>query len=253
MISDAWFLPDGNADAGTIGEAENVNCYPVWKSDLSVFCDKGRHQWEQKVQKATPDTDGRIYQACSICGEEGSIPLPKVSNIKLAGTSYTYTGKAIKPKVTVANAGEELSTDVYDVAYSNNTKVGTATVKVTLKGDYYKGTKILHFKITKAANPLKVKAKKATVKGTKKGKLKSNKTLKVSKVIKVTKKGKGKMSYIKSSGNKKITINKKTGKVTVKKGLKKGTYKIKVKVKAAGNTNFKASKQYKLTIKIKVK
>ena len=82
---------------------------------------------------------------------------------------------------------------------------------------------------------------------------KKSQSLNVSKVIKVTNKGQGTISYAKVSGNKKITINKKTGKVTVKKGLKKGTYKVKVKVKAAGNTNYKASAWKNVTFKITVK
>ena len=42
------------------------------------------------------------------------------------------------------------------------------------------------------------------------------------------------MTYAKVSGNRKISINKKTGKVTVKKGLKKGTYNVVVKLKSKG-------------------
>lgn len=103
----------------------------------------------------------------------------------------------------------------------------------------------------KYANPLKIKAKTATVKYSKLKK--KNQTLAVTKVIKFTKKGQGTISYAKASGNKKITINKKTGKVTVKKGLKKGTYKVKVKVKAAGNKNYKASAVKAVTFKVKVK
>jgi len=52
--------------------------------------------------------------------------------------------------------------------------------------------------------------------------------------------------------NKKISINKKTGKVRIKKGLKKGTYKVTVKVRAAGNANYK-SKTKEVTFKIIVK
>ena len=72
-------------------------------------------------------------------------------------------------------------------------------------------------------------------------------------MIKFTSKGQGAKTYVKKSGNKKITIAKKTGKVTVKKGLKKGTYKVKVKVKAAGNANYKASKVKTVTFKVIVK
>ena len=57
---------------------------------------------------------------------------------------------------------------------------------------------------------------------------------------------------IKYNGNSKITIAKSTGKVTVKKGLKKGTYKVKVKVKAAGTSNYNAlTKTVTFTIKVK--
>ena len=49
----------------------------------------------------------------------------------------------------------------------------------------------------------------------------------------------------------KLTISKK-GVVTVKKGTKKGTYKIKVNVKAAGNVNYKAvAKVVTVTVKVK--
>ena len=42
------------------------------------------------------------------------------------------------------------------------------------------------------------------------------------------------------------------GNITVKKGLKKGTYKIKVNVTAAGNTTYKAvTKAVTVTIKVK--
>jgi endo-1,4-beta-xylanase len=77
-------------------------------------------------------------------------------------------------------------------------------------------------------------------------------SLKVSKVVKFSNKGVGTLSYKKKSGNKKIAINKKTGKVTVKKGLKKGTYKVKVAIKAAGNGNYNA-KTINVTFKVKVK
>ena len=48
-------------------------------------------------------------------------------------------------------------------------------------------------------------------------------------------------------------ISKRYGTVTVKKGLKKGTYKIKVKIKAGGNTNYKQSAVKTVTFKIRVK
>ena len=99
------------------------------------------------------------------------------------------------------------------------------------------------------ANPLKVTVKKLTLK---------YKTLKKKKLILkkakafTIKNAQGKVTFKKISGNKKITINKKTGRITVKKGLKKGTYRLKVKVIAAGNSKYKAGSKT-ITLKIKVK
>jgi hypothetical protein len=98
----------------------------------------------------------------------------------------------------------------------------------------------------KKANTITVSAKKATFKYSKLKK--KNQTLKVEKFLKVTK-AKGTVTYKKTDGNKKITIDKKSGKLTVKKGLKKGTYKVKIKVTAAGTTSYKSG--YK-TVTVKV-
>ena len=50
---------------------------------------------------------------------------------------YLYTGSAVNPAVTVKDGTKTLTkgTD-YTVSYSNNTKVGTATVTITGKGNY---------------------------------------------------------------------------------------------------------------------
>ena len=71
------------------------------------------------------------------------------------------------------------------------------------------------------------------------------------KVVSVTG-AQGRLSYKKLSGNKKISVSAKTGKVTVKKGLKKGTYKVKLRVTAAGSANYMAVSKT-VTFKVKVK
>ena len=101
------------------------------------------------------------------------------------------------------------------------------------------------------ANPLTVKGKTAKVKYKKVKK--KTRTVSVSKVLKIAPKGTGSLIFAKVSGKKKITINRTTGKVTVKKKLKRGTYKIKVKVMSAGNATYKASAWKTVTFKIKVK
>ena len=102
----------------------------------------------------------------------------------------------------------------------------------------------------KAPNSLSVSGKTAKVK--KKKVRKKKQTLSVSKVLRFGDLGQGKLSYRKLSGSKKITINASTGKVTVKKKTKKGTYKVTVLVRASGDDSH-IKTQKKVTFKIKVK
>ena len=171
--------------------------------------------------------------------------------LTLSKTSFTYNGKVQKPTVTLTN-GAVLKEGVdYALDWSNASPKNAATYTVTVTGmGTYTGTAKATFKINKAANPLAVKAKTANVKFS--AVKKKAQTLAVSKVVTFTKKGQGTLTYAKSSGNKKITINKKTGKVTVAKGIKKGTYSVKVKIKAAGNANYNPSAYKTVTFKIKI-
>ena len=63
--------------------------------------------------------------------------------------SYTYRGRGIKPSVTVKYAGVKLTTDDYDVSFSNNTNVGTAYITVTAKGSNTKGSFTRTFTVKK--------------------------------------------------------------------------------------------------------
>ena len=174
--------------------------------------------------------------------------------VTLDKESYEYTGKAIRPAVKVSG----LRPEDYTVSYSDNLKIGTASVSIKAAGDKYKGSITRTFKITKKTNPLSVKGKTAKVKF---GKLKKkDQVLSVSKIITGTKTGHGKMSYKlvsakkgSKSFSKHFKVKAGTGKLTVKKGLKKGTYKLKVKVRAAGDKVFRASPARTVTIKIIIK
>lgn len=101
--------------------------------------------------------------------------------------------------------------------------------------------------VKKSANTVKVTVKKASNK-VKLAKVKKGKVT-IKNVIKVTK-AKGTVSYTKASGSKALKVTKK-GYVTVAKGTKKGTYTIKIKVTAKGNSKYK--KKTVTTKKIKVK
>ena len=74
-------------------------------------------------------------------------------------SKYTYTGKAIKPVVYGGFFLEE-GTD-YKVTYSNNKKIGKATIKVTGIGDY-KGSFTKTFKIVPKGTTISKVAKKTT-------------------------------------------------------------------------------------------
>ena len=172
-----------------------------------------------------------------------------LAGAKVTGiTDKTYTGQALTQSVTVKNGTTVLKSGTdYIVSYKNNKIAGNATILITGKGNYT-GKITKTFKIAKAKQPMTAKAETVKIKF---AKLKSkNQSVKISKAVTI-KKSKGKLTYKKTKGSKQITINKKSGKITIKKGLKKGTYKVKIKITAAGNANYK--KGFKsITAKIKV-
>ncbi|WP_418852349.1 hypothetical protein [Ruminococcus sp.] len=88
---------------------------------------------------------GSKHKECTVCNkvlETAEIPaLSRISiskaSVTLSTSTYAYDGKAKTPSVTVKVNGKTLKKDTdYTVSYSNNTKVGTATLKITGKGNY---------------------------------------------------------------------------------------------------------------------
>ncbi len=73
------------------------------------------------------------------------LPLSSVSVSKIK--DQTYTGKAIKPKITVKSGNYTISSSNYKVTYSSNTNAGTATVTITATGSNTSGSKKVTFKI----------------------------------------------------------------------------------------------------------
>ena len=70
-----------------------------------------------------------------------------VYNVKLSKTSYTYTGKAIRPSVTVTVNGKKISASGYKLYYKNNKNSGIGTVQVRGTGEYSRINKTLTFQI----------------------------------------------------------------------------------------------------------
>ena len=111
-------------------------CHKVIKSQETVA--KKEHKFETITTKATTTENGSVIRKCSVCGEtEHVTTIYSPKTVKLAKTSYTYDGKAKKPKVTVKDSsGNTISSSNYSVSYSSNKKIGQATVKVTFTGNY---------------------------------------------------------------------------------------------------------------------
>lgn len=70
-----------------------------------------------------------------------------VSNVKLNRTSYTYTGKSIRPSVTVTVNGKKIGANAYKLYYRNDKNSGIGTVQVRGIGKYSRINKTLTFKI----------------------------------------------------------------------------------------------------------
>ena len=157
--------------------------------------------------------------------------------------SHQCTGDEITSQTTAASytsAGSTTYTCTYASTNANTTYTGTYTVSIS--------------QLSPEANTITVKAKKVTVKGkTKGGKLKGNVVLKRAKLMTV-KKAMGTVTCKKSgaTGGKLIKVAK-NGKLTLKKGLKAGTYTVKIKVTAAGglvsNVNYNSKSK---TVKVKI-
>ena len=88
---------------------------------------------------------GSKHKECTVCKkvlETAEIPaLSRISiskaSVTLSTSTYAYDGKAKTPSVNVKVNGKTLKKDTdYTVSYSNNTKVGTAKVTITGKGNY---------------------------------------------------------------------------------------------------------------------
>lgn len=78
-----------------------------------------------------------LFAATSVNSFAASKVSISKATITLGTTSYTYTGKALNPSVTVKYKGKTLKKGThYTVSYTNNVNVGTARVTVKGKGNY---------------------------------------------------------------------------------------------------------------------
>lgn len=108
----------------------------------AIMCDGEEHTKVSEITKASTSKDGKIITKCSVCNEElSSIIIYYPKTVSLSTRTYTYSGFALKPKVTVKDLkGKKISASNYEVSYQSNKNVGIASVIVKFKGSKYSGT-----------------------------------------------------------------------------------------------------------------
>jgi len=134
-------------DGASLGES-----YKIW---LAHYTSKttytGSYEFWQYSEKGKVDgISGNIdcnywYMDGTISNNPNAVSMSKA---KVASVpAATYTGKKISPSPQLTLNGKKLilGTD-YTLSYSNNLNIGTATIKITGKGNYT-GTKNISFKI----------------------------------------------------------------------------------------------------------
>ena len=166
-------------------------------------------------QKAADETGSVSFRY--MLRESYESPVPKVfgeqlkdianTKVTLSKTSYTYDGKAKTPVVTVMDDDYLLQeNEDYTITYSDNIKVGTATVMITGIGRYT-GTVSVSFTILQVKKNNVIKSSNIT-------KTVSAKEQKVK--IQATVNDKAKLTY--SSNNKSVKVNS-SGEITIAKNF----------------------------------
>jgi len=248
----------------------------------SLQCEVG-YDWSEEVKTAVADfvpitgfpsfnayVNGKIRKDAYIKYFPGHnrlwVVIPVANDISdgsasLAKTAFTYDGTVKKPgiKSVSLSDGTALTSKNYTVSWldAGGTKVAPKSAgkyQAVIKGKgIYTGSIKRSFTIKKASNPITAKGKTVTAK--KAALDQKNLTYKPAKTMTI-KNAQGKLTYkllsvTNSKYRKYFSVNTKTGVITVKKGLNRGTYRLKIKVTAAGNTNYNsASKELTATIKV---
>ena len=192
---------------------------------------------------------------CDVCGAEISRETKKIEKKQHNWTEPTYEwtadGKACLATAVCQNGATHTASEAGKITSkvktpATYTSMGTTTYTATFENEpFVQQTKDVQdiAKKEKLANPMKIKAVKKTVKV----KPLKKKAVVVKGAVKFTKAAKGTKTYkgvgTNAKSKKALKINAKNGKITVKKNTKKGTYKMKVTVKAAGTNT--GSTQYK--------
>ena len=146
-------FPHSKTDCGAEDEYIEIGVLH-FKEDPYLFCPHESVKYEV-TKKASFSTFGEKTGYCTVCNETTVKSIPAVKKYYLSSTAYTYNGKSRKPAVVMwdtygKNLYETTSTSKngFKAVYSSGRKdVGKYTVKVTLVGPEYSGTKTFSFKM----------------------------------------------------------------------------------------------------------
>lgn len=199
-----------------------------------------------------------------------------LTSTSLADTAKAYTGKKVVMSGAVVKnetTGETvtLPADAITYEFYDSDKVMLKNAPAA-PGTYYAvavyddsvadeydqmGSESDYAKLTiTGSNTLTAKGKTVKLKAKKSGKTKKlakTKSISAAKAYKIKNpQGSLRFAKVNKTGGKKIKVDAATGKITAKKGLKKGKYKVRVKVTASGNEHYKpGSKTVTVTIRVK--
>ena len=101
-------------------------------SDFSII----KESSAQVVVNAVENGNYEGWISAKLTVYESSAKIINFKDVKLENSIMPYTGKAVKPKVTVVVNGTTLGKKDYKVQYQNNKNAGTAFVIVTGKKEY---------------------------------------------------------------------------------------------------------------------
>ena len=163
-----------------------------------------------------------------------SVTVTDMSQVTVVTTPVGYSGSVQKAQVTVTYNGKTLVEGTDYVVIGDTTRTRAGSYPLTVQGiGAFTGTKATTFVIGGQEATITVKKSASSVKASKVKKKAKKITLKV------TSNSKGKVTYsvdtnTSASLKKYIKVSKK-GVITLKKGAKKGTYYVSVKVAGKGS------------------
>ena len=139
----AWQTGSGNITLTYTGQGDGT---------IAVQSDSNNLYEARSAQFTVRTIDGSNIERTITISQAAKVKID-ISTAIVTAANQTYNGSAKTPTPTVTLNGETIPSSGYDVAYSDNTNAGTATITVTGKGDYT-GTATGSFIINKASRTI---------------------------------------------------------------------------------------------------